>query len=136
MNALPSPPPNSARLQRRISRQSLRQTSKRAKSPYRVVAVEIGAKLGVNLLLAIAAGVTLVRLVPYNISQQAKLAELQAETTKAEERVNVLQESFNRYFDPHQVNIIMQEESNRISENQRRIIFLQPDQPRPSSPLN
>jgi cell division protein FtsB len=135
MNALPSPPSSpSARLQRKTSRQALRQNSRRTKSPYRIVAIEVGAKLGVNLLLAIAAGVALVRLVPYNISQQAKLAELQAETNRAEERVNLLQESFNRYFDPYQVNIIMQEESNRISENQRRIIFLQPEQPLPPAP--
>jgi Tfp pilus assembly protein FimV len=97
------------------------------RQPHRVVAVETTAKLAVNVLLSVAAVTTLVQLLPYSMSQQAKLEELQAEVKTTEKRVDRLQADFNRQFDPSQAHSIMQEQSARVDAQRRQIHWLEPN---------
>ncbi|MDX2212558.1 MAG: hypothetical protein SFY66_04635 [Oculatellaceae cyanobacterium bins.114] len=95
---------------------------------HRAIAVELSAKLVANVLLSVAALSALVRLLPYNEVQQARLQELKTELTQVEGRVDLLQESFNRYFDPQQSSSVMQEQGGRIAPGQRPIVWTtQPD---------
>lgn len=91
---------------------------------HRAIAIEITAKLTVNVVLSIAAVSALVQLLPYHLSRQEKLREIRAEVRQTETRVNHLQTSFSRYFDPQQAKSIMQEESSRIDPKQRKVVWL------------
>ncbi|MBD2089410.1 hypothetical protein H6F67_06040 [Microcoleus sp. FACHB-1515] len=93
---------------------------------YRARAIETGAKLSVNVILTIAAGTALVKLLPYGFAQQTKLQEIHAEVSIVKERVDRLQTDFSRNFDPQQSKAIMQEQSSRIDPQQRQVIFVQP----------
>lgn len=116
--------------QRKLSRVH---RSNRRQPHQSVLAVELSAKLGVNLVLAIIAGVTLVRLLPYNLSQQAKLRELETEVALVESRVDQLKASFDRHFDPQQTRAVMQEQSNRVDPHQRQVIWVAPAAPTTAS---
>lgn len=94
------------------------------------VAMELTAKIIVNSLLSAAAIVTLVKLLPYQFSQQTKLKEVNIEVEEAEKRVNQLRENFRRNFDPQQSKKVMQEQSTRVDPQQRRIIFVDPPAPK------
>jgi cell division protein FtsB len=96
--------------------------------------MEVAAKFAVNTVLTIAAIATLIKLIPYHVSQEQKLQELRAEVKATKGRVDQLQTDFNRYFDPSQIESIMQEQSNRISPNQIQIIWsTAPDYSEPAS---
>jgi len=103
-------------------------------SSHRATALEAGAKLAVNCFLAIAALSALVKLVPQNVSQQAKLQNIRMEVSAVESRVNLLQADFSRRFDPNQVNSVMREQSGRISPGQRQVIWVTPNAPNPELP--
>jgi hypothetical protein len=90
----------------------------------RVRALEATVKLAVNVVVSAAAVYGLVKLLPYQWSQQEKLWEIQTEVNLAEGRVNRLRADFNRYFDPQQAKSIMQEQSNRVDPGQRPVILL------------
>ena len=122
MNALQSPPPmRSPRPPRqRVSRAVVRRPSQHR---HQAIAIETGAKLTVNVLLAIAAIAALVKLIPYTLSQQQKMQELQSKVTALEVRVDALETEFDRYFDPQQTQSVMQEQSNRVGINQLQIIW-------------
>jgi uncharacterized membrane protein (DUF106 family) len=87
------------------------------------MAVQTTAKLTINVLLSAVAVSALVKLVPYYLSQQEKLQEIQTEIKLTEERVKSLRTDFNRYFDPQQAKSIMQEQSNRVDPGQRPVIL-------------
>lgn len=134
MNAL-RPSPNPLRSvgspQRRMGRHTL---PPRQRHPYQSVVMEVAAKFAVNTVLTIAAIATLIKLIPYHVSQEQKLQELRAEVKATKGRVDQLQTDFNRYFDPSQIESIMQEQSNRISPNQIQIIWsTAPDYSEPAS---
>lgn len=123
MNAIqPSRPPlepvETSRVAPRVRRH-------RRRRPYRVMALETTAKLTVNVILSAAAVAGLLKLLPYQLSQQEKLQEVQTEVQQTEARVNRLRTDFNHYFDPQQAKSIMQEESNRVAPGQRRVILLE-----------
>ncbi|MGK7874958.1 MAG: hypothetical protein AB4426_17155 [Xenococcaceae cyanobacterium] len=92
------------------------------------VAAEITVKLLVNGVLSAAAIIALAKLLPYHLSQQAKLREVRIEVKDTETRVNQLRENFNRNFDPSQTKIVMQEQSPWVDPNQRRVVLLDPKQ--------
>jgi len=99
-----------------------------------VVAVEVGVKLAVNLVLAIAAVSALVKLIPYNLIQQAKLRELTTEVAAVEGRVEQIQTDFNRHFDPRQATSVMQEQTSRIQPRQRPIVWVNSPSSNPNDP--
>jgi hypothetical protein len=99
------------------------------------MAIETTAKLAVNVVLSAAAVSGLVKLVPYQWSQQQKLWEIQTEVKLVEGRVNQLRTDFNRYFDPQKAKSVMQEQSKRLAPGQRPVILLDKTAPpAPSAP--
>jgi predicted fused transcriptional regulator/phosphomethylpyrimidine kinase len=83
-------------------------------------------KLAVNVVLAIAAISALIKLIPYNLTQQAHLRELTTEVAAVEGRVSQVQTDFNRHFDPRQATRVMQEQTSRIQPGQRPIVWVNP----------
>ena len=121
MNAIqPSRPP----LQSVAVRRAPQRNQRHYRSPHGVIALEITAKLVANVLLSAVAVTGTVQLLRYQWFQQARLGEIKAEVNSTQERVKRLQTDFNRYFDPQQSQSIMQEQSNRVATDQRRIILL------------
>lgn len=112
------PPPDPSR--RRTPRP--RRNPKR--HPHRAIVVETLAKLSVNSLLAVVAITALMRLLPYNLEQQSKLQELNAEVTDLADRVDTLQADLSRHFDPQQAMSVMQEQSIRVDPRQRQIVWV------------
>ncbi|MFW6359407.1 MAG: hypothetical protein ACOC0N_09390 [Chroococcales cyanobacterium] len=98
---------------------------RRRRLPHRAIAAETVAKIAVNGLLSTAAIASLVNLLPYTLSQQAKLQEIRTEVKQTELQVNQLRNNFSRNFDPTQAKLVMQEQSTRIDPSQRRIIWLE-----------
>ncbi len=102
-----------------------RKTRQRSRlHPYRGMALENTAKLVVNMALVVGAVSALVKLLPYNISQQAKLQEISTEVKQTESRVADLQTDFNRSFAPEQAKKIMAEQSSRVDPRQRPVFFV------------
>lgn len=122
-----SPPPHRSvrRLDPGVHRSSAHRTSPR-RDPHRVVTFEAAVRLGVNLVLGIGAISTLIKLVPYNLTQQEKLRELSSEVAEIEGRVDRLQAEFDHNFDPNQTMNVMREQSARLNPNQRQIIWMHP----------
>ncbi len=121
MNALQSPttplqPVRTPRSNPRLGQQKKRQHN-------RAIAIETSIKLGVNLALSGVAIAALVQLLPYSMAQHAKLQEIKSEVKTTEGRVGRVKAEFNRYFDPRQAKVIMQEQTNRSDPNQRQIVW-------------
>ena len=87
------------------------------------MATDIKVKLIVNGILSILAAFTLLKLLPYQFSQQEKLKEVQTQVQETERRVGELRKDFSRSFDPHQIKQVMQENSPLIDPNKRRIYW-------------
>jgi len=132
----PLPHPSTSRLgsrvhrsayqsQSSVSHQSSTSRSSR-RDPHRIATFEAAVRLGVNLVLGIGAISTLIKLVPYNLAQQAKLHEIRSEVAEVEGRVDRLQAEFDRNFDPNQTMNVMREQSARLNPNQRQIIWMNP----------
>lgn len=90
-----------------------------------MVTAEITIKLVVNVLLSVTALAALIRLLPYQHTQQAKLNLVRVEVSEVEQRLDRLRNDFNRNFDPNQTRKVMQEQSPRVDPNQRRIFWVQ-----------
>lgn len=109
---------------RRPPRQQRSQRSQQRPHPHHQwIATEISVQLMVNGILSILAVFTLLKLFPYQVSQQEKLKEVRTQVQETEWRVNQLRQDFSRNFDPHQAKKIMQENSSLIEPNQRRIYW-------------
>ena len=121
MNAIqPSRPPLQPVNPRRVAHSVNR---RRRLSPYRFMVIENTAKLTVSVVLSVVTVSSLIKLLPYQWSQQEKLWEVQTEVKLTEGRVNHLRTDFNRYFDPQQTKSIMQEQSNRVNPGQRQVVL-------------
>jgi hypothetical protein len=96
-------------------------------------ALESVVKLSVNLLLAVVAGSTLARLVPYNHNQQIRLTDLEQALTTTDQEKSRLWQDFSRNFDPSQAPVIIQEQSGRHAPNQRTVVWVDPLAPEPSA---
>ncbi|EHC11099.1 hypothetical protein [Fischerella thermalis] len=124
MNAIqPSRPPLQPIPRRQVAPRPKRHLRQRS---YQVMALETTAKIGVNIVISVAAVTALVRLLPYHWSQQAKLQEINTELRQVEARVNALNVEFSRNFDPRQAKSIMQEQGYRFDPNQRPIMLIKP----------
>ncbi|MBD2164646.1 hypothetical protein H6G04_09545 [Calothrix membranacea FACHB-236] len=126
MNAIQHSSPPLQPIQKRqvVSRpkRHLRQRS------HQVMAMEVTAKIAVNIAIATAAVSALVQLLPYHWLQQEKLREMRTEVKQMEKRVEILQAEFSRNFDPSQAKSIMQQQSYRFDPNQRQIVLMNQDQ--------
>ncbi|MBE9177761.1 hypothetical protein IQ268_04095 [Oculatella sp. LEGE 06141] len=129
MNALKHSSQPSPTVEQPKRRVVLRPRVRKRWQAHQVAAAEVGVKVAVNCVLALVAGVTLIRLVPYNLAQHDKLQELEGEVATLDSRVKLLQADFNRQFDPQQAKSVMQEQSARVDPQQRRVMWLRPTAP-------
>ena len=121
MNAIePSQPPVQPAPNRRIVPRTQRQ---QRRHPNRAIAIETTAKLAVNVVLSSAAIAALVQLLPYHLSQQAKLREVRSEVKRAEERVKNLRSDFSHSFDSGQAQSIMQEQTFLVDPTKRQVVW-------------
>ncbi|WP_066384114.1 MULTISPECIES: hypothetical protein [unclassified Anabaena] len=114
---LPQQPPIQKKPAAPRPKRHLRQRS------YKVMAVEVTAKITVNFAISAAAISALLQLLPHHFSQQAKLVELLTEVKKMERRVSSLQAEFSRNFDPRQTKSVMQEQVFKFEANQRPVVL-------------
>ena len=105
-------------------RKKVRRPSSQRINPYRGVTTEISLKLILSWAIAIAAIASLFRLLPYHLSQQAKLKELRMQVEETDARVAKLREQLNRNFDPQRTQSLMEQYSSLTSPNQSRIYWL------------
>lgn len=105
---------------------SRRKKSTRRTFPrYGALTLEISAKILVNLLLLTVVMTALNKLIPTYRIQVSRLEEVKQEVDKTKTRVDELNNEFTRNFDPYQSEVIMQEQTNQIKPNQRRVIWLE-----------
>lgn len=132
MNALKSPQP----FLQVVEPASLkpRPVQRKQRRPHQVLAIETTAKLVLNGVFIVAGFSAMVRILPYQLSQQQRLQEIRSEVKLAEARVDRLRTDFSRSFDPQQTGSIMQSQGHRVDPSQRQIIWLD-SQPPASKPL-
>ncbi|BAW96466.1 hypothetical protein NIES970_13950 [[Synechococcus] sp. NIES-970] len=116
------PPRQPQQRRRRVTQIHATHQTRRHKLTY----WELGTQISVNCLLAGVAIASIVQLLPAQINQQQKLATLQGEVDKAEERVDQLQAEFSRSFDAYGGQKLMQEYTLKVNPRQRRIIWVEP----------
>ncbi len=87
------------------------------------IALEVTTKLGVNLILISLATSAVARLLPYYRSVEEKLDRVEIEVAQTQERVNQLQQDFDRSFDPEQAKEVMAEQSHRIDPQRRSVVW-------------
>ncbi|PPT05975.1 hypothetical protein CKA32_004474 [Geitlerinema sp. FC II] len=92
----------------------------------RVAIWETSLKLAADVTVSFVAVAALVRLVPSHLTSRVELQKLEAEVETTEQRVEVLQAEFGRYFDPQQTKVLMQEESQLVDPHQRRVVWTEP----------
>ncbi|MGB7443166.1 MAG: hypothetical protein WA919_19035 [Coleofasciculaceae cyanobacterium] len=90
---------------------------------YGAVASETMIKLIVNVLVSTAAISGLTQLLPYHLSQQAKLREIKQEVKRTEIRVNKLSKDLANNFDPAQTEKNMQRNSFMVDPDQRQVVL-------------
>lgn len=90
------------------------------------VVLESSVKLTVNLLLAVVAGMTLAKLMPYYQTQRSELQSLQTAVQTAERSKVLLWEEFSRNFDPKQSPSVMQEHSGKSLSTRRAVVLVDP----------
>lgn len=124
MNAIqPSIPPEYPQETRKVTTRHKSTRRRQSRHLYRTIALENTAKLFVNGVLSAAALYGLAQLLPYLWLQQQKWQEINTEVKQAEGRVNYLRQDFNRYFDPHQAETLMKEQSNLLEPGQRQVFW-------------
>jgi len=124
MNAIPTSRSTQQPLQPLPTRRRVpRQERRPRRHSYSVVAGEITVKLVVNLILCAAAIAGLAQLLPYHLSQKAKLQEVRSEVKRTQSRVNKLRDDFGEAFDPAQARQVMQEQSYRVDPSQRPVVL-------------
>ena len=109
------------------SRSERRRKRYRQPDSYRIVAIETAVKILTNGVLSAAAIAALVKLLPYDQTQQAKLHEIRAEIEQTQTRVGQLREDFSRNFDPKQTKTTMKEYSPWVDPNQHKIFLVEPE---------
>lgn len=102
----------------------IRRHVRKRHNPYRGVAAEISLKLILSWVIAIGAIASIFKLLPYHLTQQEKLKELQIQVQETDARVSKLREELNQNFDPQQTQRLMEEYSSLTSPNQSRIYWL------------
>lgn len=127
-------PPKAPQPPVRANRVARKAKPRQQSQPYRAIAYETTAKLVVNVVLSIAAVTALVKLLPYRSSQEGKLHELDAALQSTTHRVQGVQSRFQNLFDPYQARENMQELTDRIDPNRRRIFWKTPAPAQPAKP--
>jgi hypothetical protein len=141
MGALPNPVSSSrsVRAQGRQSRSAGRQAQSPTKRPARKLSLnaetltkdhphgqfwESGVMLGMNILLMGTAIVTLAHLIPYQMTQQAKLQELRSEESNMAQNLEDLRQEYEQSKSPEVAQRIAQEQGNLMRANQKRVFLI------------
>ncbi len=98
--------------------------SNKKRSAYRGVTGEVWLKLIFSWIIALASIGSLVKLLPYHLSQQAKLKELRIQVSQTESKVAELRQQLNHNFDPQQTQNLMEQYSSLLAPNRSRIYWL------------
>lgn len=125
-HALNSLPPSNRRESYRRDTAGRGRHRRKQRHPYRSTTTELVVKLSINLAIVAAAATALIKLIPYNLSQQTKLQDINSEVEILEDQVDSLRSDFSRYFDPQQTKSVMQEESSRVDLGQLRVVWTEP----------
>ena len=96
-------------------------------NPYRGITAEIIFKLVLTWAIALGAIASVLELLPYHLSQQAKLKELRLQVQETDARVSELRKQLNHNFDPQQTQSLMEQYSSLTAPNQSRIYWLPPN---------
>ena len=112
---------------------AIRRSSGKRRNPYRGVTAEISLKLILSWAIAIGAIASLFKLLPYHLTQQAKLKELRIQVEETDARVTKLREQLNHNFDPQQTRSLMEQYSTLTAPNQSRIYWLDEKQSEPKA---
>ncbi len=94
--------------------------------PHRVIALETTVKLSMNLGLSAVAIAALVHLIPHQLSQHARLQELQVASKVSNDRLRSVENNFQHYFDPYQSRAIMAEQTNRVDPREKTVVLQRP----------
>ncbi|TVQ44365.1 MAG: hypothetical protein EA365_10315 [Gloeocapsa sp. DLM2.Bin57] len=113
-------PPEKPKQKRRRSYDQQSQAQK-------ALAKEVSAKLFVNTILTLITTASLVRLVPYYLSQQAKLQEVKAEIQDTQTRVNQLNQEFSYYFDAQQSQSLIKRYTVKVDPSELRLFLIRED---------
>ncbi|MCC5898731.1 MAG: hypothetical protein JJU32_12560 [Phormidium sp. BM_Day4_Bin.17] len=89
----------------------------------RAVAVETGLQLAANVTVSLGAIIALAHLVPSYRSSHQELEQLEAEVETTRSQVRLLQGNFARYFDPTQVNRLIEEETQHLDPQRVPIVW-------------
>ncbi len=88
--------------------------------------VEVSLKIVTYSALSVFGLLTLVNLLCYNWSQQTKLQHLETELKDAQARTKRINSSFNRSFDLHSQQSVMEENTYKISNDRLPIVLTAP----------
>ena len=111
---------NSGRQTPKKPRRSVRQRH----NPYRAIGTEITLKLALSWVIAFGAIASFFKLLPYHLTQQAKLKELQIQVQETDARVGKLREQLNYNFDPEQTERLREQYSSLTNSHQSRVYWL------------
>ena len=111
---------NSGRQVPKKPRRSVRQR----RNPYRAITAEITLKLVLSWIVALGAIASFFKLLPYHLTQQAKLKELRIQVQETDARVSKLREQLNYNFDPQQTERLKEQYSSLTNSNQSRVYWL------------
>ncbi|MDJ0530946.1 MAG: hypothetical protein QNJ70_00400 [Xenococcaceae cyanobacterium MO_207.B15] len=98
--------------------------SRRSRSSRKIdqgLVTETVLKLFFSFVIGVAGLASLIKLVPYHNTQQAKLKELRAQVKETKVRVFQLREELNRNFDPQQTQSLIEEYSSLTAPNRIHI---------------
>jgi hypothetical protein len=135
MSALPNPTPkarnrrlekrNPARAQHRLRAVPEHVRGETAQpTSQRVHSWESGLILGMNAVLMGTALVTLVQLIPFQITQQAKLKEIRAEEAQVRQNLQRLKQDYQRGQSPESALRIAEDQGNLMKANRKQIYWM------------
>ncbi|TVQ12420.1 MAG: hypothetical protein EA368_03915 [Leptolyngbya sp. DLM2.Bin27] len=106
----------------------MRRRSRRRASPWRRLArhtpaLELGARLGVNGFVILAAAASLNRLVPHLQGQVEQLETARHALDQAQTANTRLRSDFDRYFDPAQTGRVIQEQTGYRVPSERQVVW-------------
>ncbi len=105
----------------------VRRNSRKRHNNNRGITAEISLKLILSWAIAISAIASLFKLLPYHLTQRAKLKELRIQVQETDARVSKLREQLNHNFDPQQTQSLIEQYSSLTAPNQSRIYWLPED---------
>jgi hypothetical protein len=105
--------------------QAVRRQPRKRRNLYRGVTAEISLKLILSWAIAISAIASFFRLLPYHLTQQAKLKELNIQVQETDARVTKLREQLNHNFDPQETQSLREQYTTLTQPNQSRIYWLE-----------